>query len=402
MTTFLSVTLLLHIILWYLIWHRKFHLHTSFLPNVLSPGNVRRGFSDQVPRVAILVPARNEERYVYQAVRSLLLLNYPNYEIVVANDHSTDKTRELLDQLKAEFPSAELTLIDVPELPAGWMGKCHALYHAEKNTIRKADLYLFTDADIIHHTETLKNAVRLMAEKKADLFALMPGVRCISPWENSLIPLFMHLGVVSMNPSHLNDPMKKDVVGIGAFTLIDSGLYKSWGGHEAIKGEAIDDIALGLKTKRAGGRIYLMRGKEAVRVRMYTDLKSMILGFEKNMHTAFGFSFPQAIFVSFIFPLTHLVPLAVLIYSLLSIPSTFSLFCGGTALLLHLLTGLTIYQRASRFIYCRPGDTILFFPLGVILAMYILIVSTWFGDVRGIVRWRGRAIERPEQEVKLL
>ncbi len=379
-------------LLWFVLWHRKFWSHHRATPRL---GRARVG--PGAPFVTVCVPARDEERYVGAAVRSLIAQDYPRFRVVVANDRSTDGTAAILDGIARDADPARLTVLHVPEPPEGWMGKCHALHRAVAAAPPETEFYLFTDADVIHRPDTLSRSVAQMMEERADLFAISPRVQCVGAWENALLPLFMQLGVIQIDPRHLNDPERKEIVGIGAFTLIRRSMYESWGGHRRIRGETIDDMAMGLLTKRAGGRLLLVRGGAAVRLRMYTSLQGIIAGFEKNMHTAVGGGWDRAVGGAIFFPLAHASPAIVAIAAAL---------CGAwplalAALALHAACAAVLVARTRHYLAIRPALVAIMYPAGALLAAYILLLSTYHARQRGVVRWRGREIKRPRQMTKL-
>ncbi|CAN5452610.1 hydroxychlorobactene glucosyltransferase CruC [soil metagenome] len=355
----------------------------------------------RMPSVSVFVPARNEERYIERAIRSLLAQDYPGaFHIYCANDHSKDRTGEILRKLLKEFGNARLTVFNTPELPAGWMGKCHALYRAVALQPEKADIYLFTDADVVHRPDTIRRAVLNLHRAKVDLFAIMPYVHCVGFWENAILPILMHFGILILNPANLNNPRKREAVGIGAFTMIRRAMYEKWGGHDAIRGEIIDDMAMGVMTKRAGGRMAFVRAGRAVELRMYTDFDSISKGFEKNMHASIGAPFPIACLAAFGISLQHCTPAVVMLAALvLPVHHAVSLFVA--ALLVHIATGLVLYSRTSHFLGAKPLVLIVAYPIGAIAASTIMIRSAWHARFLKQVRWRGRTLPLPKQRTKM-
>lgn len=394
MTTLLLALLAGHAFVWLLHFETKFWRHYRQTPRL-----TQEALEDEaLPPVAVIVPARNEEAAIGRAVRSLCELDYPNLRVICANDQSTDRTGEILAALAREFPE-RLTVIAVPDPPEGWMGKCHAVFHAVRRAPGDTAVYLFTDADVIHAPETLRRAVSHMLAEDADLLAISPRVDCIGFWENVVLAPFMQLGVVQLNPRHLNDPRRREIVGIGAFTLIRRAMYERWGGHHAIRGETIDDMAMGLMTKRAGGRLLLVREREAVHLRMYDSLPAIVRGFEKNIHTAVGSHPLRALMAGLGMLALHCTPVAVLVYTLcVGGP----LWLGALAAGLYLLTGLLIVERSRLFLSLRPAAVMLGYPLGSVVSLYIMMIAAWHAEVGGVVRWRGRTLKRPRQKTRLV
>lgn len=394
MTAVLLAMLAGHAVVWMLHFEVKFWRHYRRTPRLTKDSLEDEALSP----VAVIVPARNEEVAIGRAVRSLCELDYPNLQVICANDQSTDRTGEILAQLAAEFPE-RLTVINVPDPPEGWMGKCHAVFHAVRRAREETAIYLFTDADVIHAPDTLRRAVSHLLQEDADLLAISPRVDCVGFWENVVLAPFMQLGVVQLNPRHLNDPRRREIVGIGAFTLIRRAMYERWGGHHAIRGETIDDMAMGLMTKRAGGRLLLVREREAVHLRMYDSLPAIVRGFEKNIHTAVGSHPLRAFMAGFGMLALHCTPALALVYTLCA---GGPLWLAALAAGLYLLTGLLIVERSRLFLTLSTAAVMLGYPLGSLVAFYIMVIAAWHAEVGGVVRWRGRTLKRPKQKTRLV
>jgi hypothetical protein len=388
--------LAVHLVLWFGLMGRAWHRNVRAMARLPRrvPARVRW------PRVCAIVPARNEERALERALRSLLAQDYPNFVVVCANDGSTDRTGAILQRLAGEFPH-RLVVTHVPEPPPGWMGKTHAQWHAVRLAPADATLLLFTDADVEHAPDTLRRAVAKLDAERADLLAIFPVVRSGSLAENAALPVLMHAGLTGVDLRGLNDPRRRVAVGIGAFTLLRRGLYERWGGHEAIRGEVIDDIALGVMTKRAGGRLVLARDPHAVQLRMYHGLWDLVRGFEKNVHTAVGGGVVRLVAAAFALSGVHLMPLvaAAIAWSHVGTEAKLAFFLAGA---LALATGETLAERTACFHRGNPWATALGYPLGVAVALLVFVRSAWHGAVRGRVRWRGRTLSRPPQQVRIL
>lgn len=396
MTTFLLLFLLVaHAALWFAWFGPKFYRHTSQVTQLAPPP----AGDDGLPPVCAIIPARNEEAFVGAAVRSLCEQDYPRLKVIVANDHSTDRTAEILDDLAAEFSPARLAVIEPPEPPAGWMGKCNAVWTAVQQAPADTELYLFCDADVIHRRDTLRRAVRTLEEEGADLLGLLPRLDCIGFWENATMPALVHLGVVHLDPTRFNDPQHDEAVALGAFGLARRSVYEKWGGHQAIRGEVIDDLAMGVRTKRAGGRLALARDPRAIHLRMYSSLGEIIRGFEKNMHTAAGGGLLRPLGIAAGLALIHLVPAATAVIAPLAGLGFGLLF--WTAVLLWLATGLALVERVGMQARLRPLMVALGYPVGALVLVYIGIKSAYDGHIEGVVNWRGRRLNRPEQETRI-
>ena len=389
--TIMLVMLLAHIILWFFLTEHKFWLHTRHIGK-LRPSAI----SQTTSKVAVFVPARNEEKGVGAAINSLLSQDYDNLSIAVADDHSTDRTGEILNAIKRSHPHLSIYTPDQP--PPGWMGKCHALWWMVEREQCDAEWYLFTDADVIHESDTIRRAVAHGEATGADLIAIMPRVDNEGLWENMIIPVFMHLGVLTNDPRNLNDATKREFAGIGAFTLIRKRLYDHFDGHETIRNEVIDDMALGLLAKREGGKLALLRDGNAVHLRMYDSLPAIVSGFRKNMHAAVGNGLVSSLRAGIGLLFLHGTPLAAFPVYTLVVPH---LNAALLALAVYIATGAVIYQRASRYTRNKAWITISLYPFGAAIAVLILWLSAYDGVFHRRVRWRGRDSELGKQQVRM-
>ena len=180
------------------------------------------------PKVSVVIPARNEERAVALGVGSLLAQDYPDFEVIVVDDHSADRTGEILASLAAS--SARLRVIEGTEPPAGWLGKPHALSLGARSAT--GDLLLFADADVRYHPRALAEAVAALQTLEADFLCLLPRLEAKGFWENVLMPYV--IGSFFLGPGFLanRDRPRWLAVGGGAGNLIRRRAYERLGGHD--------------------------------------------------------------------------------------------------------------------------------------------------------------------------
>lgn len=231
-----------------------------------------------LPRVSIVIPARNEERNLEEALRSILALDYDNLEIDVVDDRSTDRTGEILDRMAAAEP--RLRVVHVRELPAGWLGKNHALWlGAEKAT---GELLLFTDADVVLEPSALRRAVGRMTTDSIDHLTASPGIDRPSLLFELFIGAFSLFFALFTRPWLAKDPKSPHHVGIGAFNLVRATAYRAVGGHRTIAMRPDDDLKLGKILKGAGFRQEFVFGLGALRVEWYASVRELVQGLMKN------------------------------------------------------------------------------------------------------------------------
>jgi glycosyltransferase involved in cell wall biosynthesis len=255
------------------------HMHIPALADVppARPG---------APRVSIVVAARNEERHVEAAVRGLLAQDYPDLELIVVDDRSTDATSDIVRQLAAA--DARLRVVRVESLPDGWLGKNHALHLGARDAT--GALVLFTDADVMLQPDAVARAVRLMELTRADHLAVAPSL-VVPTWPLALVVnYFMMWFLLYLKPWRAPDPRSRAFIGIGAFNLVRASAFRAVGGFSRIPLRPDDDIMLGKLLKQGGHRQLLAVGDGIVSVEWYRTLGEMARGFRKNAFAGLHYS----------------------------------------------------------------------------------------------------------------
>lgn len=230
---------------------------------------------DRYPKVSIIVPARNEEKTLPLLLDSLTRLDYPDFEVIVLNDNSTDDTSTIAEQ----FP---VTLIQGLPKPEDWFGKPWACHQASQ--IAKGEYLLFTDADTIHEEAGLKLAIEHMISTKAQGMSALPYHLNPASWEKLLGPFQSFLIALTHPYGRAKD---KRLFAIGQYLLFEAQFYRAMGGHETIKVEAIDDLALGRLTLAKKGKWSVWRDRPLFKVRMYATVNDFIKGWRRNFRGGF-------------------------------------------------------------------------------------------------------------------
>ncbi|MGE0439284.1 MAG: glycosyltransferase family 2 protein [Gemmatimonadales bacterium] len=238
------------------------------------------------PKVSIVVAARNEARSIATAVASMLEQRYPDYEVVVVDDRSTDATGAILDRIAAAEP--RLRVIHVTELPPGWLGKNHALQVGAEAA--SGEWILFTDADVHLREDVLSRAVRYCLDHGVDHLAGSPDAR-MQGWLLRAFGVFFLTAFLSFaKPWRARDPKSWFHVGVGAFNLVRRSAYLGVEGHRRIPLRPDDDLKLGKVLKRAGYRQDAVAGNGMIVVEWYHSLGEMVRGLEKNMFAGIEYS----------------------------------------------------------------------------------------------------------------
>ncbi|HEX7706939.1 MAG TPA: glycosyltransferase family 2 protein [Thermoanaerobaculia bacterium] len=354
-------------------------LGRTILNLVLIP-RLRRERPAALPRVSVIVPARNEERTIEQTVRALLAQRWEALEVIVVDDRSTDATGSILDAIAAE--DARLRPLRGDEPPAGWLGKPWALHQGSR--VARGELFLFVDADVQYEPEALPAAVARFERSGVAMLSLFPRIVMQSFWEHIAMS---NLAVVAFTfmPLWLGNRTRIPLLGIGGGpgNLVDRLAYERSGGHEALRDAVVDDVALARLLRRKGHRTEVALASELVSIRMYHGLREIVDGFTKNVFAAFNRSYAVTTFFLLAGILTHGVPYGMAIAG------------DGVALATLLIIVLSRLVLFSALRY-RLDSALLGHPLMMLTWGWILMRSVWFTGVRKELHWRGRRYDAEE------
>jgi chlorobactene glucosyltransferase len=239
------------------------------------------------PLVSVLIPARNEEENIETCLKSLQKQDYPNFEVLVLDDNSTDRTAELVEKMAAK--DGRIKLIIGEPLPDGWAGKPFACYQlAEK---AKGSWYLFVDADTTHAPHMLRSTLALALELKPSLLSGFPRQMAESIPEKIGMPVFYFI-IMSWMPlwwlQRAKEP--RPSMAIGQFLLFSKEEYWRIGGHEAVGSKVLDDVWLGVETVRHGGRHIAVDLSSVVSTRMYQGVREMWSGLVRSIYSVAAIS----------------------------------------------------------------------------------------------------------------
>lgn len=250
---------------------------------------VATGGDGSLPLVSILVPARNEEGNVEACVRSLLRLNYPNFEVVVLDDRSSDDTYALLCRLRDQ--DHRLRVLVGAEPPDGWCGKPHACWQMAQAA--RGEFLLLTDADCEFSPDAPLLALGALAESRADVVSLVPDLRAEGFWERLIIPL-QYFIIFAFLPTPLIRRSRHPwfAAANGAFLFLSRETYFALDGHRAVRGQVAEDVKFAQHVKRQGRTLWYGDGARTYSVRMYRGLGEIWAGFSKNLFAAFGNNLP--------------------------------------------------------------------------------------------------------------
>ena len=329
------------------------------------------------PRVSVVIAARNEEDELPGTLDSLLAQDYPGLEIVVVEDSSTDGTRAVID---ARGP--RVRRVDPPPLPEGWVGKNWACWNGANATT--GEWILFLDADVRTHPAAVRTTVEWARRENADLATIAPRVEMRGFWERVVLPFYIQIVLTYFRAPHVNRDRSKAAMANGQYWLTPRTTYFELGGHAAIRGVVLEDVAIARRFRAAGRRLRIAWAPELAVTRMYRDRKELFEGLLKNVHGADYFSLRMVGF------LTGLVGLFLLPLGLLPLGLT-----TGNLPLIGLGAFLYVALFGKHVGFARttgaPAVYGLLYPVAV--GFYLVLIATSFG--RGLrrrpVRWKGRA-----------
>jgi glycosyltransferase involved in cell wall biosynthesis len=239
-----------------------------------------------IPRVTIIVPARNEAQHIEAALLSLLELDYPDYEVIAVDDRSEDATGAILDRLQSEWRERgealhhRLRVLHIQDLPPGWLGKTHAMWQAGKQAT--GDWLLFTDADVVFRADALRRAVVYAERERADHVVLFPTMVMNSVGERMMMAFFQSQFVFARRPWKVADPKSRDAIGVGAFNLIRREAYDQLGTYERLRMAVLDDMRLGEIVKQEGFRQRVAFGRDLLRLRWVFGTHGIVENLTKN------------------------------------------------------------------------------------------------------------------------
>jgi chlorobactene glucosyltransferase len=327
--------------------HNQYHLDIVVAPT--SPPT-------NAPLISVCVPARNEERNIRACVAAILAQDYPNFEVVVLEDRSTDRTAEILSHMATQ--NDKLKVIRGSDLPKGWAGKPHALFQA--SAAARGDWLCFVDADTFLSAATLSSCYTKAVETDADMFTIMTFQIMGSFWEKVVMPIVMTALSVGFSPRKVNDPKSKDAIANGQFILIKRSVYDAIGGHESVKDQIVEDKAISEQVKWNGYRLIVANGYSLAKTRMYTSLPEMWEGWTKNIYLGLS-----------------------------DRPSLMLLGAFGAFILLTAALILPIWPLLGIFWYLQAGSwlALAVFVEALVLWLVIIYVRARVATGMGISRW---------------
>ncbi|MGW8195212.1 MAG: glycosyltransferase [Desulforhopalus sp.] len=336
------------------------------------------------PTVSIIVPACNEEETIEKGLLSLLAQDYEKLEIIVVNDRSTDKTANVLEALREQYP--QLRIEHIRQLPEGWLGKSNAL--ATGAAMAKGEYLVFTDADVLMEKTVISKSVSYVTRKRLDHLTLI--FKNISDgWLLNSMILDAGMALIYLfRPWAAAQAGSAAFVGVGAFNMVKTSAYAAIGGHSSFRMHPVDDMMLGKRIKKAGFRQDCLLAYDYLTVPWYPTLGAMVNGLQKNMFAVVHYRL-------------WMVPVAVAAVVVGTILPVWGLLLGDSAVqlvclaavavrLLVFMKGLRLQGLPARFL---PGAFITPY-----ISCYIIVRSALVTVLTDGITWRGQ--HYPLRELK--
>lgn len=340
------------------------------------------------PKVSIMVPARNEEKSIQACVESLLSLDYPDFEVIVLNDNSTDATGSILESIANRFPE-KLTVINGTPLPQGWVGKPWACHQLSKQAT--GELFLFTDADTVHSPESLRAVVEYFLTEKVDFVSMIPYEKMDTWGEATIIPMIHFLYFAYLpNDWIAKKPSVSVSAANGQYMFFKSEVYRAIGGHTAVKNNVVEDVFLAKTVKRAGYKTGLVNGSDIVTCKMYWNFKETFEGFSKNFYA--GMSYKLSTMIAFLshFFLLYVAPVFFVLFAAVTQNTSIELFW----IPLTQVGLITTIRAMITFSFSMPLYQLWLHPLSAAIAIAIGINSVRWS--RSKIQWKGRSYTKEE------
>jgi len=352
--------------------------------------------ADYQPRISVCVPARNEEARLERMILSVCGQTYPDFELLVLDDHSTDRTPEIIGALQEKYPD-RVKKITGRGKPGDWLGKPWACQQLAGRA--NGDILLFLDADTCIYPGMLHQIAGAFHQYDLDVITVWPGQEMKSFWEKLIVPL-IYYSLVTLLPAHyVYRPPRwlprglKDKFGpyfaaaCGQCLGFKSGAYEKIGGHEAVKNCIVEDVELAKRAKRLGLTLRMFEGVGSISCRMYQSEKEIFNGLRKNFFAGFNRSVSLFLLMGILHLAVFVVPFVTLPYSVIaSEPLLLNLSAASVAIIL--------FQRAVLAQWFRWGPAYGFLhPMAVLWFQRLALVCLFDYYSGRKVFWKGRNIQ---------
>jgi chlorobactene glucosyltransferase len=350
---------------------------------------------DEFPKVSVILPARNEEKYIAKCLDSLLNQSYPNFEIVAINDSSSDGTDEIIQRYHI-LDSKVVAINAESKQEEGWIGKNWACYQGYLNST--GEIFLFTDADTVHSSSTMSLAVTYLIKQNLDALTAIP--RILSEEDILMkitLPLLWTLSYAKYSALRANNPKSKTGYLFGSFFIITRKTYEAVGTHKAVKSEIVEDGALGRKVKEEKFELKVVRGERYVEAIWARDLNTLLDGLRRLMIPLYQRERTSALLMTISSFLLLLLPFILLPFLLFNTTlffiDSYSVSVNDFLLLIDMATIALLFSTCaiqSKYALFQNMLYTLGSPLAGVIIFFAFVSSILDATKKNAVNWKGR------------
>ncbi len=351
--------------------------------------------------VSVIVTARNEERVIGRCISALENQSYPNLEIIVVDDNSTDNTHKIAYEFQRR--DTRVSVFDAGAKPKDWVGKswaCHRGFMASKG-----EVLLFVDADSSFDSRTLTSSMDRFQSESIDMYSLSPTVSLHGVWSHSVMPLISGAINLLYPMKKVNDRKNKRAYVFGTFVLVKRSCYVAIGGHEAVRNRLVEDAAIAQAAKSKGFKLRVENGDGLITTDWESDLSDVFHGLERVFSESVRSNGQISILNAVVLFFLGLYPIAFILgyftayflggNDLITLSSNI-LSLGLSASILSVLLALLIAANELRSVSGKVRLYPLLYPIGFALFICAIITSSRKVSSAGGFVWKG---ERYEQKL---
>ncbi len=371
------------------IWvHLFFILRKSFKfsPRLLKPNHNETKSSF----VSVIIPARNEEELIGKCLSSLLNQKHPNYEIIVIDDDSSDKTIEKIQSLTN---TDKIRIIKAGKKPEGWIGKNWPCYIGYKYS--KGNYLLFTDADTIHYPNSIQDSLFTLLEEELDVLTVVPNLIYPTFIVKMVLPILSIFMFSRYSPIRVNDPKIKLGYLFGSFFIMSKTIYEEIGTHKSVKAEIVEDGALGKKIKECGFQLRMFRGEDILSAYWARDFHTLWNSLKRLIIPLYFTNKINSIFLTVGIFFLMFFPFVILAYTFMNMQLNDGINDFSFILLFSFSTLNVFMIYLTNFYQLHKAKThrVKYFlgtPIGCLMVSISFIWSIVSSEKRGVIRWRNR------------
>ena len=344
--------------------------------------------SVSTPKVSVILPARNEERYIGRCLDTLLAQDYSNFQIIAINDSSTDATGKIIQEYSAR--DSRIVYVSAPPKPDGWAGKNWACYQGYLRS--EGEILMFTDADTEHASNTMSLATQHLLSQNLDALTAVPHLVCNDFWTKITLPALATFLHTRFSPLRVNDPKVKTGYFFGSFFIITRATYEAVGTHKGVREELVEDGALGGKVKSSNFKMKMVRGERHIDAIWARDLDSLWHGLRRLMMPLYHQDRIGAGLMTIAVFFILLVPFLTIPYSVLASGLAGNISTEILILVQLLVVGMifiTTGLQCAKGVYENPSYA-LAAPISGAIVSFGFLSAIIDAARRGSVSWRDR------------